>query len=126
MAIISTPSLSTSSRSSKTTLSSSSSSSSTNTIETIVEIGPYHGLVGTMYSIVFEEGERTETKFKPTKVAGTVPLVDIGLRDQPPKKRRKGQGIQGLWRGWRVGMWGLVGVWSATTLGAVGGKGGEF
>jgi len=41
-------------------------------------------------------------------------------------QRRKGQGVEGLFRGWRVGMWGLVGVWGAATLGGVGGKGGEF
>lgn len=36
---------------------------------------------------------------------------------------RKGQGVHGLWRGWRVGFWGLVGVWGAAALG---GGGGEF
>lgn len=42
------------------------------------------------------------------------------------EKRKKGQGVEGLFRGWRVGMWGLVGVWGAATLGGVGAKGGEF
>ena len=35
------------------------------------------------------------------------------------------EGVAGLWRGWRVGFWGLVGVWGASALGG-GGVGGEF
>jgi fusion and transport protein UGO1 len=31
-----------------------------------------------------------------------------------------------LWRGWRVGMWGLVGMWTAKSLGGNGSSGGEF
>ena len=30
----------------------------------------------------------------------------------------------GLWRGWRVGFWGLVGVWGAAACGGGGGGGG--
>lgn len=33
------------------------------------------------------------------------------------ERRKQGQGMQGLWRGWRVGMWGLVGMWGANAFG---------
>lgn len=39
---------------------------------------------------------------------------------------KKGQGVAGLWRGWRVGMWGLIGVWGAAALNTTAAKGGEF
>jgi fusion and transport protein UGO1 len=42
------------------------------------------------------------------------------------KANKKGQGLEGLWRGWRVGMWGLVGVWGASAIGGSGNAGGEF
>ena len=32
-------------------------------------------------------------------------------------RTRKGQGGAGLVRGWRVGFWGLVGVWGGGALG---------
>lgn len=37
-------------------------------------------------------------------------------------------GVPGLFRGWKVGMWGLVGVWGASALGdsSRGGAVGEF
>lgn len=71
-----------------------------------------------MYHIVSEEGQREV----PTKVA-------------PPKKGKskskvaaavynKGQGLDGLWRGWKVNWWGLVGLWTASVVGH-GGEG-EF
>lgn len=70
-------------------------------LRTVVDVGPYKGVLGTMWFVVREEGT--------SAVAGRV---------------RKGQGVQGLWRGWRVGFWGIVGVWGAAALG--GGAGGEF
>ena len=87
-------------------------------IDTIVEVGPYHGVLGTMWTIVREEGSR-----------GDGPLV-TGVSAMSRAKKtgggvKKGQGIEGLWRGWRVGMWGLVGMWSAAAMGGAG-KGGEF
>lgn len=46
---------------------------------------------------------------------------------QKKAKESKGQGMAGLWRGWRVGMWGLVGMWSARALnGGAHGNAGEF
>lgn len=93
-------------------------------MQTVVEVGPYRGLFGTMHSIVYEEGERGPPA---ELVKGTIgaPAMKVGKVGQD-RKRRKGQGFTGLWRGWRVGMWGLVGVWGAATWGGVGGKGGEF
>ena len=93
-------------------------------MQTIVEVGPYRGLFGTMHSIIYEEGERGPPAelVKGTAGAPAMTMARIGQE----RKKRKGQGFEGLWRGWRVGMWGLVGVWGAATLGGVGGKGGEF
>lgn len=84
--------------------------------EPMVAIGPYRGVVGTMWSIVREEGTSQE-------VPGTsgVKALKRGKRVE-----RKGQGVQGLWRGWRVGMWGLAGVWSARAMSGSVSSGGEF
>lgn len=93
-------------------------------VEPVVEVGAYKGLVGTMLHIVNEEGERSGRVQLKKGTAGAPALKagKLGIGAQ----RRKGQGLEGLWRGWRVGMWGLVGVWGAATLGGVGSKGGEF
>ena len=81
----------------------------------MVETGAYRGVVGTMWAIVSEEGVREAGK----------PVSGGNVRVR--KTEKKGQGLGGLWRGWRVGMWGLVGVWGASALGSgVGGSGGEF
>ena len=93
-------------------------------MQTVVEVGPYRGLWGTIRSIVYEEGERGPPAELVKGTAGA-PAMKVGKVGQE-RKRRKGQGFEGLWRGWRVGMWGLVGVWGAATWGGVGGKGGEF
>lgn len=76
-------------------------------LPTIVTPGPYKGVWGTVYSILYLEGETT------TKGANGM------------LRTRKGQGVQGLARGWRIGFWGLVGVWGAGALGGEG-KGREF
>ena len=92
---------------------------------TIVDVGPYSGLFGTMRSIVYEEGERVGPSAKGLTRAGKgAPGAKTTKLGQ--EKRRKGQGYEGLWRGWRVGMWGLIGVWGAATLGGAGSKTGEF
>ena len=82
-------------------------------LSTIVDVGPYKGLLGTMWYIIREEGERDN-----------VDVTKTPLRVKPVPK--KGQGVQGLWRGWRVGMWGLCGVWAASALGSGSGQGSEF
>lgn len=93
-------------------------------VQTVVIVGPYKGMIGTIYSIVKDEGERG-SRTELVKGTGGSPALDVGT---PCTRRqgKKGQGYEGLWRGWRVGMWGLVGVWGAAAVGGVGGKGGEF
>ena len=41
------------------------------------------------------------------------------LIGKTPRRAHKGQGIEGLYRGWRVGMWGLVGIWGASFVGGM-------
>ena len=82
-------------------------------INTIVDVGPYRGVFGTMWHIVREEGVRE------TPVVTATPL-------RVKREPKKGQGVYGLWRGWRVGMWGLCGVWVASAMGGGTGAGSEF
>ena len=84
-------------------------------LETTVKLGEYRGVMGTMWMIAREEGVRVN------------PLVKGKKGKFKAEKELKGQGIQGLWRGWRVGMWGLVGMWTSRAL-SVGTNGnvGEF
>lgn len=81
-------------------------------VDTVVNAGQYRGTVGTMWLIAREEG----TSVNPTRV---------GQRGKKSGEK-KGQGVEGLWRGWRVGMWGLVGVWGAAAMGGASSSGGEF
>lgn len=87
-------------------------------IETIVPTPQtYRGILGTMWGIVYEEG-----------VDPGPSETDVLGKDAPrglQRRRRPGQGIQGLYRGWRVGMWGLAGIWGAGFLGAAVGGGEE-
>lgn len=128
----------------------------------IVNPGPYKGVFGTVYSIIFEEGHRrprsynfnttvptstistaassvAQTPVRPShsqhlhyqRHKGHLSVSDINLIESQLKKKeqdgKKGQGVAGLWRGWRVGMWGLCGVWLAGAMGGLGGNtGGEF
>ncbi|KAF2793828.1 hypothetical protein K505DRAFT_325210 [Melanomma pulvis-pyrius CBS 109.77] len=116
---------------------------SVRSFKTIVEPGPYKGLFGTIWFIVRDEGVSiigpgallagAGTTSAASTVPGTpgTPFTPITPAKQVAKtpgfsartRVRKGQGIHGLWRGWRVGFWGLVGVWGAAALG---GGGGEF
>ncbi|KAI5307835.1 mitochondrial fusion and transport protein ugo1, partial [Ascosphaera atra] len=99
--------------------------STTQPVETVVPTPQsYRGVVGTMWSIVYEEGT--------SAVPRTIPVRDLrdslddrhsdtrserSMRTQ--QRRRRGQGIQGLYRGWRLGMWSIVGVWGSGFLGAI-------
>ncbi|KAF7187028.1 Mitochondrial fusion and transport protein UGO1 [Pseudocercospora fuligena] len=74
----------------------------------IVEPAPYSGVWGTVYGIMYAEGETT------TKSANGM------------LRTRRGQGASGLVRGWRIGFWGLVGVWGAGALGPGDSKNREF
>lgn len=93
-----------------------SSSAQQRPVDTIVPTQKtYRGIVGTMWDIVYEEGTSVSPASK-AKAATTG-----GKEDVVKTKRRKGQGVEGLYRGWRVGMWGLVGVWGAGFLGGLSG-----
>ncbi|KAK4122159.1 mitochondrial carrier [Parathielavia appendiculata] len=90
-------------------------------METVVPVGRYDGVFGTMYAIVYEEGSHV--------VPGTVAGTGAGAKARKNKGvaeavYRRGQGLDGLWRGWKVSWWGLVGLWAAGVLG--GGGDGEF
>lgn len=85
--------------------------------KTVVDPGQYRGVLGTMWFIVREEGITVESP-NPAKAASAK-----AMGFSRPPRTRKGQGVHGLWRGWRVGVWGLVGIWGAAALG---GGGGEF
>lgn len=91
-------------------------------LETIVPVGKYDGVFGTMYTIVNEEGSRAAVPApKPRVAASRKAKSKPGVAESV---YRRGQGIEGLWRGWKVSWWGLVGLWGAAVVG--GGGDGEF
>jgi len=91
-------------------------------LETIVPVGGYSGMFGTMYSIINEEGSRAVAT---TPVRNTrTTTAKKGKTTVAETVYRRGQGVDGLLRGWKVSWWGLVGLWSAGVLG--GGADGEF
>ncbi|KAL7776161.1 hypothetical protein CFE70_006574 [Pyrenophora teres f. teres 0-1] len=90
------------------------SSSSETSFKTIVEPGQYRGVLGTLWFIAREEGITIEGP----NAAKAASAKAMGF-SRPPRTR-KGQGVHGLWRGWRVGVWGLVGIWGAAALGGGG------
>ncbi|KAH8702227.1 putative mitochondrial fusion protein [Talaromyces proteolyticus] len=76
-------------------------------IETIIPTPKtYRGIIGTMWGIVYEEG------LAPAELGG------IPGNPTTQRRRKPGQGVKGLYRGWRIGMWGLAGIWGAGFLGA--------
>jgi fusion and transport protein UGO1 len=86
-------------------------------VETVVPTPKtYRGVIGTMWSIVYEEGEAPSETGQAYKVLG---------KQNVDHQNRPGQGVKGLYRGWRVGMWGLAGIWGAGYLGAAIGGGDE-
>jgi len=90
------------------------------TMETIVPPGRYNGVFGSMYAIVSEEGSRA-IALPPTKASSA---SKKGKKKVAETVYRQGQGLPGLWRGWKVSWWGLVGLWAAAVVG--GGGDGEF
>jgi fusion and transport protein UGO1 len=85
----------------------------------IVNVGPYRGPIRTMWMIVHEEGISSGQD-------NISRASDSQTRNTRKKREKKGQGIEGLWRGWRVGFWGLMGVWGAAAIGGVANSRGEF
>ncbi|EFR01265.1 hypothetical protein MGYG_04270 [Nannizzia gypsea CBS 118893] len=80
----------------------------------------YRGIIGTMWNIIYEEGTNpTPTELDTVEqMLGRTP--EVGRQaTRRIQKRRKGQGIQGLYRSWRLEMWGIVGVWGSGFLGAL-------
>ncbi|KAI4151557.1 MAG: hypothetical protein LQ340_003431 [Diploschistes diacapsis] len=103
-----------------------SSRSASSSLQTTVKLGRYKGLFGTMYHIVNQEGSR-KVSLSASSLARSTGAASTA-KPQPTKgQRRKGQGLEGLWRGWRVGAWGLLGIWGAGLVGSgPGGGGSEF
>ncbi|KAL2825911.1 hypothetical protein BDW59DRAFT_68181 [Aspergillus cavernicola] len=82
-------------------------------VETIVPTPQtYRGVVGTMWSIVYEEGIQSTPEAERARELLGKPVS---------QRKRQGQGIHGLYRGWRIGMWGIAGMWGANALGNVAG-----
>lgn len=71
----------------------------------------YRGIVGTMWHIIYEEGTN------PAKADVDQAREALGSTALE-RKKRQGQGIYGLYRGWRIGMWGIVGMWGSLLLGS--------
>ena len=93
-------------------------------METIVPLGRYNGLFGTMYAIVNEEGSHAAPMTGAAKRKAAMAKKN-GDKSVPQVVYRRGQGMDGLWRGWKVSWWGLVGLWTAGVIGG-GGDAGEF
>ncbi|KMU83228.1 mitochondrial fusion and transport protein Ugo1 [Coccidioides immitis H538.4] len=113
----------------RTTVSASSSSQEnvTSAIQTVVPTpDTYRGIVGTMWSIVYEEGtDGGAEAVAIERVLGRPPEpTTAGPAGRVPRRRR-GQGIRGLYRSWRLEMWGIVGIWGSGFLGALLGPGDE-
>lgn len=89
-------------------------------VETIVPTPrSYRGVIGTMWGIVYEEGvSPTQSEAERAQE-----LLGKPVLSRQRQRRRQGQGIQGLYRGWRVGMWGIAGIWGAGLLGSAAGPG---
>jgi fusion and transport protein UGO1 len=91
-------------------------SGSSDVLETIVPAGRFDGVFGTMQTIVSHEGTQN--------VKGAAAGKNKGKKSVSETVYRRGQGLEGLWRGWKVSWWGLVGLWTAGVL--AGGGDGEF
>ncbi|OJJ48467.1 hypothetical protein ASPZODRAFT_130505 [Penicilliopsis zonata CBS 506.65] len=97
---------------------SSSTDMAVGDIETIVPTPrSYRGIVSTMWGIVHEEGARAA----PSENERARELLGKSVSKHDQQRRPRGQGIQGLYRGWRIGMWGVAGIWGASLLGSAGG-----
>jgi fusion and transport protein UGO1 len=84
-------------------------SSKHKTVKTIVPVPQsYRGILPTIWGIARAEGYSESPKDRAAALAG-----------KAPRRKRKGQGIEGLYRGWRVGFWGLIGVWGTSFVGGL-------
>ncbi|EZG05621.1 hypothetical protein H106_04656 [Trichophyton rubrum CBS 735.88] len=103
-----------------TTLEEASSNSNTPLPTIVPSPQSYRGIIGTMWNIIYEEGTNpTPTDLHTVEqVLGRSPQVGRQGNRQI-QKLRKGQGIQGLYRSWRLEMWGIVGLWGSSFLGTL-------
>ncbi|KAJ9656614.1 hypothetical protein H2198_004848 [Neophaeococcomyces mojaviensis] len=86
-----------------------SSQSKRKAFQTIVPVPQsYRGILATMWGIMRDEGYSESQKDRTAALMG-----------KAPRRKRKGQGIEGLYRGWRVGLWGLVGIWGTSFVGGI-------
>lgn len=89
-------------------------------VETIVPTPrSYRGVIGTMWGIVYEEGVSSAQ----SEAERAQELLGKPVSSRQRQRRRQGQGIHGLYRGWRIGMWGIAGIWGAGLLGSAAGPG---
>lgn len=73
-------------------------------INTIVPVPQsYRGILPTVWGIIRDEGYSESQKDRTAALMGKI-----------PRRKKKGQGVEGLYRGWRVGLWGLVGIWGTS------------
>lgn len=93
-------------------------------LETIVPTGRFDGVVGTMHSIVTQEGSRLVPSHGAAGKGAKSAAPGKGRTRVAETVYRQGQGLEGLWRGWKVSWWGIVGLWTAGMIG--GGGDGEF
>lgn len=86
-------------------------------VETIVPTPQtYRGIIGTMWGVVYEEGLAPGPEVEHAREL---------FSKQYMQRKRQGQGLKGLYRGWRVGMWGIAGIWGASLMGSAGFTGDE-
>ena len=108
-------------------------------LETVVPTGNYLGVLGTMYHIIWQEGHRTiRANGSAAAPPPATPAAKASLGTTKKRRRQtvtkpttapatiqvRGQGMQGLWRGWKVSWWGLLGLWASSVVGN--GGDGEF
>lgn len=106
-------------------LASATTTGGTGKVITVVQPGRYKGLIGTMYHVVTEEGSRAVVISSGTKSAAKTPAqrrtATAANRSRVAETVfRRGQGMEGLWRGWKVSWWGLVGLWTISAMSASG------
>jgi len=78
-------------------------------IKTIVQVPQaYRGVLPTIWGIMRDEGYSESQRDRTAALMG-----------KAPRRKRKGQGVEGLYRGWRVGLWGLVGIWGTSFVGGL-------
>ncbi|KAK5093284.1 hypothetical protein LTR70_005000 [Exophiala xenobiotica] len=78
-------------------------------IKTIVQVPQaYRGVLPTIWGIMRDEGYSESQRDRTAALMG-----------KAPRRKRKGQGFEGLYRGWRVGLWGLVGIWGTSFVGGL-------